>query len=79
MGREQQPGPAATQGDNHFVNFIDAVRSRKRGDLTAEIEEGALSCNLMHLANISYRLGRTLNWDAKKTCRSRTTTKRTRC
>jgi hypothetical protein len=45
---------------------MGAVRSRKRGDLTAEIEEGALSCNLVHLANISYRLGRTLHWDAKK-------------
>ena len=42
------------------------MRSRKREDLNAEIEEGALSCNLMHLANISYRLGRTLHWDAKK-------------
>ena len=47
-------------------NFIDAVRSRKREDLNAEIEEGALSCNLVHLANISYRLGRTLHWDSKK-------------
>jgi GFO/IDH/MocA oxidoreductase family protein len=45
---------------------MGAVRSRKREDLTAEIEEGALSCNLVHLANISYRLGRTLHWDAKK-------------
>jgi hypothetical protein len=66
MGRDQQPGPSATKADNHYVNFIDAVRSRKRQDLTAEIEEGAISCNLMHLANISYRLGRTLHWDAKK-------------
>jgi hypothetical protein len=41
------------------------VRSRKREDLTAEIEEGAISCVLMHLANISYRLGRTLHWDEK--------------
>ena len=41
------------------------VRNRKREDLTAEIEEGALSCNLVHLANISYRVGRTLQWDAK--------------
>ena len=49
-----------------MANFLEAVRSRKREDLNAEIEEGALSCNLMHLANISYRLGRTLHWDAKK-------------
>ena len=65
MGKEQAPGPTATKRDEHWANFIGAVRSRKREDLTAEIEEGALSCNLMHLANISYRLGRTLNWDAK--------------
>jgi predicted dehydrogenase len=65
MGKEQTPGPAATKRDEHWANFIGAVRSRKRQDLTAEIEEGALSCNLMHLANISYRLGRTLHWDAK--------------
>ncbi len=65
LGKEQTPGPTATKRDEHWANFIGAVRSRKRQDLTAEIEEGALSCNLMHLANISYRLGRTLNWDAK--------------
>ncbi len=66
LGKDQQPGPSATKRDEHWANFIGAVRSRKREDLTAEIEEGALSCNLMHLANISYRVGRTLHWDAKK-------------
>ena len=66
LGKEQTPGPAATKKDEHWGNFIGAVRSRKRADLNAEIEEGALSCNLMHLANISYRVGRTLHWDAAK-------------
>jgi predicted dehydrogenase len=65
MGKEQTPGPTATARDEHWANFISAVKSRKREDLNAEIEEGALSCNLMHLANISYRVGRTLHWDAK--------------
>jgi len=65
MGKDMKDGPSANKGDTHWANFIDAVRSRKRGDLNAEVEEGALSCNLMHLANISYRLGRTLHWDAK--------------
>jgi predicted dehydrogenase len=65
LGPKQEPGPARTERDNHFQNFIAAVRSRKRADLNAEIEEGALSSNLVHLANISYRLGRTLNWDEK--------------
>jgi predicted dehydrogenase len=65
MGKDQQPGPSATKAGDHYQNFVDAMRSRKRGDLTAEVEEGALSCNLMHLANVSYRLGRTIQWDAK--------------
>ncbi|MEZ5353768.1 MAG: Gfo/Idh/MocA family oxidoreductase [Bryobacteraceae bacterium] len=65
MGKEGKPGPGRTEGDNHFENFVSAVRSRKRETLNAEIEEGAISCVLVHLANISYRLGRTLNWDEK--------------
>jgi len=64
LGKEQEPGPERTAGGNHFLNFIDAVRSRKRADLTAEIAEGAISTTLIHLANISYRLGRTVNFDA---------------
>ncbi|HYP14732.1 MAG TPA: gfo/Idh/MocA family oxidoreductase, partial [Bryobacteraceae bacterium] len=65
MGKDQKPGPSRTERDKHFENFIAGMRSRKREDLTAEIEEGAISCVLMHLANISYRLGRTLHWDEK--------------
>ena len=68
-GKDQTPGPTATAGETHYQNFIDAMRSRRREDLTAEIAEGAISCDLMHLANISYRVGRTINWDAKtRTC-----------
>jgi predicted dehydrogenase len=63
MGREQEPGPAANKGGDHYLNFIEAVRSRKRETLNAEIEEGAASTVLVHLANISYRLGRTINFD----------------
>ena len=65
MDRDGKPGPANNSRDNHFENFIAAVRSRKREDLTAEIEQGAWSCVLMHLANVSYRVGRTLYWDEK--------------
>jgi predicted dehydrogenase len=65
LGKDQAPGPSGAKPEEHWANFISAVRSRKRQDLNAEIEEGALSCNLMHLANISYRVGRTLHWDAK--------------
>jgi predicted dehydrogenase len=64
LGKEQTPGPAGNQGGDHYQNFIDAVKSRKREELNSEIEEGAISTTLVHLANISYILGRTLHFDA---------------
>jgi predicted dehydrogenase len=70
MGRNQQPGAARNAGGDHYLNFIEAVRSRKRETLNAEIAEGAASTVLVHLANISYRLGRTLYFDEKTmTCK----------
>jgi hypothetical protein len=44
--------------ENHQQNFIDAVRSRKRGDLNAEVREGHLSSSLCHMGNISHLLGK---------------------
>ena len=64
LGRDQEPGPSRSEGASNWVNFIEAVRARDRSKLNAEIEEGYLSSQLVHLANISYRLGRTLNFDA---------------
>ena len=58
----RQDRPARGPGNN-WANFIDAVRSRKHSDLNAPIEEGAISTTLVHLANISYRLGRSLHFD----------------
>jgi predicted dehydrogenase len=46
---------------DHFTNFLSAVRSRKKEDLNADIEEGHLSSALCHLGNISYRLGEQLS------------------
>jgi predicted dehydrogenase len=48
------------RGADHYANFISAVRSRKPGDLNAEIEEGHLSSALCHTGNISYQLGQKL-------------------
>jgi len=61
MGKERQPGESGKGEGNHYQNFIDAIRADDQGMLTAPIEEGFYSCALIHLANISYRLGRTLN------------------
>jgi predicted dehydrogenase len=52
-------------GAGHFENFIEAVRSRKVNDLNADIAEGHYSAALCHLANISYRLGSPVPFDAK--------------
>jgi predicted dehydrogenase len=66
LGKDQEAGPEGHKGGDHFANFIDVVRSRKKEDLNAPIEEGAISTTLVHLANISYRLGRTIHFDAEK-------------
>jgi predicted dehydrogenase len=63
LGEEQEPGPHAERGGNNWANFLDCVRSRKKEDLNAPIEEGHISCALVHLANASYRLGRTINFN----------------
>jgi len=44
-------------GGDHFVNFIEAVRSGRREDLNAEVLEGHISTAVSHTGNISYRLG----------------------
>ncbi len=65
LGKAQEPGPSGTNMGDNWANFISAVRSGKHSDLNAPIEEGAISTTLVHLANISYRVGRTLNFDAE--------------
>jgi predicted dehydrogenase len=64
MGKDQEPGPSAGEmKKDHFANFVDCVISRNKQELKAPIEEGHISCALIHLANVSYRLGRTLVFD----------------
>lgn len=65
LGPQGEPGPkrVAPVRNEHFVNFIECVRSRKAENLHAPILEGYLSTTLVHLANASYRLGRTINFD----------------
>ncbi len=45
-------------GESIFPNFIEAVRSRRREDLMADVLEGHLSTSITHAGNISYRLGK---------------------
>jgi hypothetical protein len=70
FGRKNEPGPTLASeekgdsGQAHFENFIECVRSRKSSDLRAPVEEGHFSTALCHLGNISYRVGRSLKFDA---------------
>jgi predicted dehydrogenase len=58
-----EPGPHGKASGDHYANFIDCVRSRRAQDIHSPIEEAHISTTLVHLANASYRLGRTLNFD----------------
>jgi predicted dehydrogenase len=49
----------------HYQNFVDAIRANDPKLLTCDIMEGHLSSALPHLANISYRVGRQLQFDGK--------------
>ena len=61
MGREREPGPDG--GGDMFKNFVDTIRADDRSMLEGDILEGHRSCALIHMANTSYRLGRTLDFD----------------
>ena len=49
--------------DAHVRNFLDCVKSRALP--TCDIEIAHRSTNTCHLGNISYKLGRKLEWDAE--------------
>ena len=52
--QDRYPGDG---GETHMANWVECVRSRKQGDLRAEIEEGHISTSMCLFANISYQLG----------------------
>lgn len=63
MGKDRVPGESGSGIGNHYQNFIDCIRANEKSLNNAPIEEGFYSCALIHLANISYRLGRSLDFD----------------
>jgi len=57
----------ASSEDFHFAHVRDFVACVKtRGKPAADVETGHLSIIPSHLANISYRLGRRVVWDAER-------------
>jgi hypothetical protein len=69
FGRKNEPGPTLTAdekidaGQAHVENFLECVRSRTSERLAAPLEDGHLSTTLCHLGNISYRVGRSVEFD----------------
>ncbi len=64
LGPKREPGPSGESGKEgtgpHMQNFIEAVKGRRYQDLHGDVAEGVSSVYLVHMANISYRLGRRL-------------------
>jgi len=70
LGRKHEPGPSGVEKGNtdraHYQHFIDAVRANDTSNLPGTVEDGHHSCSLIHMANTSYRLGRSLDFDPKQ-------------
>lgn len=80
FGRKNEPGPssknaeeyadpmnlAGAGGGGHYGNFIHALKTGKAENLTCSMEEGHISTALPHLANVAYRVGRSLRFDGAK-------------
>jgi predicted dehydrogenase len=54
------------QTQAHVQNFLQSCRSRNIKDLHCDVEVGATSAAVSHLATISYRVGRKIVWDDAK-------------
>jgi predicted dehydrogenase len=68
LGKKREPGPSGGGEANHYEDFIKAIRAGDQSLANGDIIEGHHSAALVHLANISYRLGRTLKFDPKQEC-----------
>jgi predicted dehydrogenase len=56
---------------DHYANFVAAVRSRQHEDLAADIEQGHISSALCHMGNVSHlRGGRSGREEARKAFQS---------
>jgi predicted dehydrogenase len=48
---------------NHMVNFVDAVRSRKSETLHCPVESGSAIATVAQMGNIAFRSGKKVEWD----------------
>jgi predicted dehydrogenase len=68
LGRKDEKGPGMADGPRghpeHLYNFLDCVRTRQQPVAPAEVAH--LSCGLVHLGEISYRVGRVVHFDPER-------------
>ena len=62
---ERKDQPVLKKGELtlHFQNWFDAIRARDMSIQNGPVQTGHLASSLAHLGNISYRLGRQLEFD----------------
>lgn len=65
LGQKRVPGPTRTAGENHFENFIKAVRSRNEADQNGPVETVHSSSGLAHITNAAFRRGSVLQFDPR--------------
>src|SRR5438874_11749867 len=58
-----QSGNQLDQFRRHVRNFLDCIKSRQQP--ISDLDSGHRVATICHLANLSLRLGRSLQWDAK--------------
>jgi predicted dehydrogenase len=69
LGQKREQGPGRKTGDpldDHFANWLKAVRSRKPEEQNGPVETAHRASALAHLGNISFRVGRVLEFDADR-------------
>lgn len=66
LGKERTPTDQGSGLGDHYENFINAIIAGDQKLAKGDIREGFYSCALIHLGNISYRLGRSLEFDPVK-------------
>ena len=66
LGEKREKGPSRSEKGEltlHFRNWFDAIRARDMSIQNGPVQTGHLSSSLAHLGNVSYRLGRQLEFD----------------
>ncbi|HUY32000.1 MAG TPA: Gfo/Idh/MocA family oxidoreductase [Pirellulales bacterium] len=64
-GRERAPAQKSGGSDQHYphvLNFLDCVKTRRQP--ISDVLSGHQATMISHLANIAYRTGRKIHWDA---------------